>query len=241
MKRIFLTLGIILYLIVSANAQNVGLSFSYFIPKNGYVSTPVSPFSIRGIGIDLNRYIALETGASLYRMSGLNMKGLPFESKAPLLGPNFTILVPAELVIQLKGKGVELDLKGGGLFFYGFAQKLNYGNIDRAIRNYEGWDVANSDLTYVNHPGFGYLFGVELTFYVTNQFGISLESNYLSSQAKFPLTGKYAGGTLTGTNQEKVADFQDAKVDFTGLEFSIGIIFTGGSGKQGGGKKKRRR
>ena len=240
MKRIFLTLGIVLYLTVSTSAQNVGLSFSYFIPKNGYVSTPVSPFSIRGIGIDLNRYIALETGASLYRMSGLNMKGLPFESKAPLIGPNFTILVPAELVIQFKGKGVELDLKGGGFFFYGFAQKLNYGNIDRAIRNYEGWDVANSDLTYVNHPGVGYLFGAELTFYVTNQFGISLETNYLSSQAKFPLTGTYSGGTLLGTNQKKDADFQDAKVDFTGLEFSIGIIFTGG-GKQGGGKKKRRR
>src|SRR5690606_38500619 len=54
-------------------AQNVGLSFSYFIPKDGYFSTPISPFSIRGLGVDLTRNIALETGASLYRMSGLNM------------------------------------------------------------------------------------------------------------------------------------------------------------------------
>lgn len=221
-------------------AQNVGLSFSYFIPKNGYFSTPISPFSIRGIGVDINRFIALETGASLYRMSGLNMKGLPFESKDALLGPNFTILVPGELVIQLKGNGHELDLKGGGFFFYGFAQKLNYGNIDRALRTFEGWDVANSDLTYVNHPGFGYLFGAELTFYVTNQFGISLESNYLSSQAKFPLAGSYSGGTLNGTNQTKQADFGDAKVDFTGLEFSIGLVFTNGSGKSGGSKKRKR-
>ena len=74
------------------------------------------PFSIRGLGVDLNRFIALETGASLYRMTGLNMKGLPFESKDPLLGPNFTILVPGELVFQLKGNGIELDLKGGGFF-----------------------------------------------------------------------------------------------------------------------------
>ncbi len=229
-----------LYWALPAVAQNVGLSFSYFIPKNGYFSTPISPFSIRGIGVDINRFIALETGASLYRMTGLNLKGLPFESKDPLLGPNFTILVPAELVIQLKGNGVELDLKGGGFFFYGFAQKLNYGNIDRAIKKYENWDVATSDLNYVNHPGFGYLFGAELTFDVTNQFGISLETNYLSSQAKFPLTGSYIGGMLAGTNQEKKVDYQEAKIDFTGLEFSIGLIFTGGGGKQGGAKKRRR-
>ena len=229
-----------LYWILPAVAQNVGLSFSYFIPKNGYFSTPISPFSIRGVGVDLNRFVALETGASLYRMSGLNMKGLPFESKDPLLGPNFTIFIPAELVIQLKGKGVELDLKGGGFFFYGFAQKLNYGNIDKALREYENWEVANSKLDYSNHPGFGYLFGAELTFFVTSQFGISLETNYLASQAKFPLTGSYIGGTLSGGNQQKMVDYQDAKIDFTGLEFSIGLIFSGGGGKQGGAKKRKR-
>jgi len=221
-------------------AQQFGLSFSYFIPKNGYFSTPISPFSIRGIGVNLTNFLALETGASLYRMSGLNVKGLPYESEDPLIGPNFTIFVPAELVIMLKSGKVEFDIKGGGFFFYGFDQKLNYGNIDRALRKYEGWDVANSELTYKNHPGFGYLVGAEVTFYVTDQFGISLETNYLSSQAKFPLAGSYSGGTLSGTNQTIAADFKDAKVDFTGLEFSIGVILTGGGGKPGGAKKKRR-
>jgi len=239
MKKIFLSTIMGLVCTIPSLAQNLGLSFSYFIPKNGYFSTPISPFSIRGIGVNLNRFFALETGASLYRMSGLNMKGLPFESKDPLLGPNFTILVPGELVFQLKGKGVELDIKGGGFFFYGFAQKLDYGNLDRALRKMEGWDVVNSDLNYSNHPGFGYLFGAEVTFNVTNQFGISLETNYLSSQAKFPLTGTYTGGNLNGNNEIKQADFAGAKVDFTGLEFSIGLIFSGGR-KQGGGKKKKR-
>src|SRR5688500_17822001 len=98
-------------------AQDFVLSFSYFIPKNGYFSTPISPFSIRGLGVDFNRFLALEGGASLYRMSGLNLKDLPFESKDPLVGPNFTILVPVELVIQLRGSKVEFDIKGGGFFF----------------------------------------------------------------------------------------------------------------------------
>src|SRR5690606_15317836 len=112
-------------------AQDFGLAFSYFLPKNGYFSTPISPFSIRGVGFDLTPFLAIETGASLYRMSGLNIKDLPFESKSALVGPNFTVFIPAELVIQLKGSMVEFDIKGGGFFFYGFDQRINYGNMDK--------------------------------------------------------------------------------------------------------------
>ena len=217
-------------------AQEFGLSFSYFIPKNGYFSTPISPFSIRGIGFDLNRFLALETGASLYRMSGLNVKDLPFETRDPLVGPNFTILVPVELVIQLKGSSVEFDIKGGVFGFYGFSQKVNYGNFDRAIRKFEGWEVANAEFTYDNKPGWGYHAGAELTVYVTQQLGVSLETNYLVGESAFPLTGAYTGGT--GTLETKPVEYKDAKIDLTGLEFSIGLIFNSG---QGGGPKKRRR
>ncbi|MBA4056569.1 MAG: hypothetical protein C0490_17775 [Marivirga sp.] len=235
MKHIKLLL---LFFMVSSTAcaQEFGLSFSYFIPKNGYFSTPISPFSIRGLGFDINRFLALETGASLYRMSGLNVKDLPFETKDPLVGPNFTILVPAELVIQLKGSNIEFDIKGGVFGFYGFGQKINYGNFDRAIRKYEGWEVANSELTYDNKPGWGYHGGVELTVYVTQQVGVSIETNYLMGQSKFPLKGSYTGGN--DTIETKTVEYPDAKIDLTGLEFSIGLIFNSG---QGGGPKKRRR
>src|SRR5205085_2016658 len=95
----------------TASAQEVGLSFSYFIPRNGYFSTPISPFSFRGVGFNINRFIAFETGGSLYRMSGLNIMGLPFESREPLVGPNFTLFVPVELVFQFPGKRFEFDIK----------------------------------------------------------------------------------------------------------------------------------
>ena len=228
--RLFLMGMIMLMSSLTATAQNFGLSFSYFIPRNGYFSTPISPFSIRGLGVDLNRYFALETGASLYRMSGLNMKDLPISSKEPFVGPNFTVFVPAELVFQLKGSQAELDLKGGVFGFYGFAHKLNYGNIDRAIREYENWEVANSELSFRNKPGWGYHAGAELTFYLTGQFGISLETNYLMGQSAFPLSGSYTGGNQ-GLETVQLGDaYQDGKIDFTGLEFSIGLIFdTGGS------------
>lgn len=226
-----------------AQAQQFGLSFSYFIPKNGYLSTPISPFSIRGVGVNLTNFLALETGASLYRMSGLNLKDLPFESKDPLIGPNFTIFVPAELVLMLKAGRFEFDIKGGGFFFYGFGNKLNYGNFDRAIRKHEGWDVANADFTFSNSPGFGYHAGFELTLPVTSQVGVSLETNYLIGQAKFPIEGTYLGGNdgepLTTITVDE--DFKDAKVDFTGLEFSISLIFDTGGGPSPGKKSKKRR
>jgi hypothetical protein len=220
-------------------SQDFGLSFSYFLPKNGYFSTPISPFSIRGLGVDINKFIALETGASLYRMSGLNLKDLPFESKAPLVGPNFTILVPAELVIQLKGSRVEFDIKGGGFFFYCFGNRLNYGNMDRAIREYEQWTVANSDLDFDSKPGFGYHGGAELTVHVTSQVGVSLEANYFVGDAKFPLKGTYTGGESTIGPPVEV-DYKDSKIDFTGLELSIGLIFSSGGGGPKAPKKRKR-
>jgi hypothetical protein len=223
---------------VSSNAQDFGLSFSYFLPKNGYFSTPISPFSIRGLGFDLNRYVAIETGASLYRMSGLNLKDLPLESKEALIGPNFTVLIPVELVIQLRASRFEFDIKGGGFFFYGFGQKLNYGNFDRAIRVSRQWDVANSDFSFENHPGFGYHGGVELTVYVTSQVGVSIETNYYVGEAKFPLQGSYSGGNSTIETMNDI-EYAEAKIDFTGLEFAIGLIFTSGNANPPAKRKRR--
>ncbi len=242
MKKILLFSFLLLGLNSISSAQRVGLSFSYFVPRNGYFSTPISPFSVRGVGFDFGKHFGVQTGATLYRMSGLNIIDLPFESKDPMLGPNFTLFVPAEFVYQLKGRRMEFDLKAGGFFFYGFDQKLNSGNIDRAIRDYKQWDVANSDLSFKNNPGFGKHFGAEFTYYVTSQFGISLETNYLMGTAKIPMTGNYVGGTMAGplSTVNVDPDFKNAKVDFTGFEFSVGVILTGGGGPPKPKARRRR-
>lgn len=244
MKKKLSVLTLLSLLTLSAYTQDLGLSFSYFIPKHGYFSTPISPFSIRGLGVDITRFLAIETGASLYRMSGLNIKDLPFESRSPLVGPNFTIFVPVELVLQLKGTAVEFDIKAGAFGFHGFGQHLNYGNLDRAIRKYENWAVANSNLTFTNNPGWGLHGGAELTIYVTPQLGISIETNYLAGESKFPLKGTYTGGNDVLISER--VDYKDAKIDFTGYEFSVGLIFsTSGNGsgappKKGYQKRRRR-
>ena len=237
MKKYVFTSLVLIAVSLTATAQDFGLSFSYFIPKNGYLSTPVSPFSIRGLGFDINRFFAIETGASLYRMSGLNMKDLPFESKEPLVGPNFTILIPVELVFQLHGSQVEFDIKGGGFFFYGFANKLNYGNLERAIRTPEQWQVTNSSFSFENNPGFGYHAGAELTVFVTSQVGVSLETNYFVGDAKFPLQGSYTGGNSLLETRD--VEFTSAKIDFTGLEFAIGLIFSSGNSKAPAKRRRR--
>lgn len=224
----------------ASHAQEFGLSFSYFLPKNGDFSTPISPFSFRGVGINLGRYFALETGISLYRMSGLNMKDVPFESRQSMVGPNFTFFVPGEFVIQLPARNFEFDIKAGGFVFYGLNQKLNYGNLDRAIRTMEGWDVANSSFSFRNSPGYGVHGGVELSMNVTKQFGVSLEVNYLLGASALPLTGSYTGGMLAGPLQKKDVVYDDAKVDFTGLEVSIGVFMRSGGGPQKPKGKKRR-
>jgi hypothetical protein len=186
----------------------------------------------------MGKYFALETGITLYRMSGLNMKDIPFKSNHSLVGPNFTFFVPGEFVIQFPANGFEFYIKGGGFVFYGVNQKLNYGNIDRALRTMEGWDVVNSQFTFQNGPGYGIHAGVELNVDVTKQVGVSLEVNYLMGGSALPLTGSYVGGMLGGPNMTRNVEYKDAKVDFTGLEVSIGVFMKSNSGP---GRPKRRR
>lgn len=237
MKKTFIVALVCLSAQVTV-AQEFGLSFSYFIPRNGDFSTPISPFSFRGVGLNMGKYLALETGITLYRMSGLSLKDVPFEANHSMVGPNFTFFVPGELVIQLPARNFEFDIKGGGFVFYGVNQKLNYGNLDRAIRDMEGWDVVNSQFSFRNSPGYGIHAGVELSVNVTRQFGVSLEVNYLMGASALPLMGSYTGGVLGGPNMTKNADFGDAKVDFTGLEVSIGVFMRSGGGPQ---RPKKRR
>ena len=208
-------------------AQDFGLSFSYFVPRNCSFSIPVSLFSIRGLGVDFGKVISLETGASLYRMSGLNIIGLPFENAEPMAGPNLTLLIPGEIVFRLRGKKAEFNVNGGGFVYNAFFQKLNEGNIDRAIRAYEGWQLANADLSYSSKPGAGWKAGAEFVFDVTRQWGLSFEVNYLAGSSALPLKGTYAG--LDADNQlvERSADFKKAKLDLTGLEFSLSVLMRG--------------
>ncbi len=207
-------------------AQEMGVSFSFFFPKNGYFSAPISPFSIRGIGFNLTRNIAIETGGSLYRMTGMNITDENLNSKEPLVGPFFNLMIPLELVLQFGTNDFEFRVKGGGFAFYNFGTKLNNGNIDRALVEHLNWTVANNSFEFDNNIGYGYEFGVEFIQYFSRRFGVSLGANYYIGGSKLNLRGPVTGATeQLGIITEQL-DFPNAKLDYTGLEISIGIIFS---------------
>ncbi len=226
MKKIILLLCLGL-LVSNIKAQDLGLSFSYFIPKNGYFSVPVTPFSLRGVGFDISRHLAVQSGFTLYRMSGMGVKDLPWQPETPLIGPFFSLMVPLELVISFDFNNQAFKIKGGGFAFYNFATKINEGNLDRELINYLEWQVINSDFTVKNNLGFGYHFGAEYVIYFSKKFGISFEAYYLSGSSDLDMKGSYKGVVNDGEAiSVENAAWPDAKLDFTGYEFSIGVIFS---------------
>lgn len=208
-----------------AISQQLGMSFSFFFPRNGYFSNPISPFSLRGIGIHPTDFFSIESGFSLYRMSGMNVIQLPFETRDPLMGPFFSIMVPLQAVFEVQANNVVFRAKGGGFGYYNFDTRINYGNMDRALRDYYQWDVANADLKYDNKIGFGYLVGGEIIFYFADKFGINFEVNYLSGGSDLNFRGTVVGGSLLDIVEQEDVEFTDARLDFTGWEITIGVLF----------------
>lgn len=214
---------------IRLHAQEVGLSFSYFIPRDGHFAVPVSPFSYREVGINFNDYFSLETGFSVYLMPGLGVDDLPFDAEKPLMGPMISLMVPLEFVFQFYLPNQVVRLKGGGFGFYNIFSQIKEGNLDRAIADWQGLDVVNSDFDYDNQPGFGWMAGIKYIIYLRENFGITLGANYLSGKSPLNLRGSYQGG-ITGGTVENFPDvqFEDAQLDFTGFEFSIGVLVGGG-------------
>lgn len=215
-------LPVLALVLLSLSAKSQGVSASFIIPKNGYFSAPVSPLSIRGLGLSFG-LLGIETGASLYNMPGLPMNGLPFESDDPLTGPHWSILVPLQLSLTLDADAMSVKFLGGGFGMGHIAPQINYGNMDRAIRAYEGWDVANADLEVENKLGFGWMAGVELAFHVNDKFSITTEVQYLKGDSGAAITGAYSGGSIGENIETRTVDYPDAVTALEGVEISIGV------------------
>lgn len=226
-RSLITTAVLVLNLNLCVHAQDFGLSFSYFLPRDGYFSVPVSPFSVRGLGFRLFSDLSLESGFSLYRMSGMNVRDLPFSSREPLIGPFFSLFVPLELVWSFDFGNPVLRIKGGGFGFYNFATKINYGNLDRALADHLDLTLANSEFDIRNLPGFGYRFGPELVFQITRNFGLTFEAYYLRGSAPLDMRGSVLG-LPAGTPSVQVIDLEypEARLDFSGLELSVGVLLT---------------
>lgn len=174
MRRTLLIIIVSLLLSIQANSQDFGISASFFLPKNGYFSTPISPLSIRGISLANAGIFSIDIGGSLYRMSGMSITNVPIDTRKPMVGPFFNVMVPLEAVINLGSRNTSFLIKGGVFAFYNFGTKLNYGNIDRAMVDYLELEIANSAFSFDNTIGYGYEFGIEYIQYLNRQFGKSV-------------------------------------------------------------------
>ena len=218
-------LSLLFSIISISHSFSQGLAFSYLLPKNGYLSAPISPFSIRGVGI--GKTVGLETGFTLYSMPGLSMSDLPFESNKPLTGPNWAVLVPMELILAGDFGDIGLKVMGGGFGLWTLSSRINEGNMDRALAKYEGWDVTTSDFEMKTKIGWGWMAGGEIEYRVNKKFAITIEAQYLKGKSKSAIKGTYAGGNSGGVIVEKEAHFRESKTNLEGLELSIGVKLGG--------------
>lgn len=203
-------------------ALSQGISFSYLIPKNGYLSAPVSPLSIRGVGF--GKVIGAETGFTFYNVPGLSMEELPFETDKPLTGPHYGLLIPGELFYKLPLGNLTVKLMAGGFLWWNVGLRINEGNMDRAFRAYKDWEVLNTDFELNDKTGAGLMGGIEFEFRLTDKLSITAESQYLRGASQSELTGTYTGGS--SLIETESIDIPEAEIVLEGIELSLGVKFS---------------
>ena len=96
--------------------------------------------------------------------------------------------------------------------------------MDRAIRDFEGWQVANADLNMENNLGFGWIAGTSFEFHVSSKFSISAGVSYLKGNSNAALEGTYTGAAEGEVIQTVNASFPSAETSLEGLEISLGVV-----------------
>ena len=214
--------------------KELGVSFSYLFPKNGYFSSPVAPLAIRGVGVSMSDYMSLGTGVSWYNIAGVQIVNMPTPSvtNKPLLGPLNTFLFPLELKIKLPLGKHRLELIGGGFLFFNATSRINEGNMDREFLAQKAltdqpWTVLNGEYKMTNHLGMGYDFGASLVIYVKKKIGLTFKAMYLIGDMPIDLRGTISGYDQEHNYRTESFNYKGSAMDITGWELSVGAVFTG--------------
>ena len=225
MKKLLLILSLIVVFGYINQAKSQEIGFSFLLPVKGYFSIPVSPLSIRGLGVNLHPNFSISTGFTLYRMSGMSLTDVPFTSEVPVVGPFFNITMPLDATIKINfGSTTYLKISGGGVGFVNFATQINQGALDRAMRDELGYTVLNSNMTYNDKFGWGWNAGAQFVQFVNSKIGIFVSVNYIKCTSKVTLEGTYSAysesaGYVTGT-----ANYDGAKLNYVGYEVGAGVV-----------------
>lgn len=207
------------------SVAQMGVGTGIFIPTTGYVANVYGPLTLRGVGVTLNKRYLFKTGFTIYSMPGNAVTHLPFHAKEPLFGASTTLLIPLEIGVGARFGDVTISGTVGGFMFYNFTHRIDKGNFDRAICEYEKWDVANAELDYTNRPGFGVITGIKVEYHIKKNLSAYVSVAYLDGESVLDLNGTYKGGSLGGTIIEKTAAFNKARLSIKGSEISVGVHF----------------
>ena len=220
-------LAVALLGIGSASASGIGISLSYLFPRDGTFSTPVSPLSVRDIGVTFGQYVGVSAGLSLYSMHGLALRsGDDLAVVYPnVIGPVYTgVASLAAKVIAPLGP-VRLTASVGGFGAYLIDMHTIDGGFDKLVREEEEVTAVTTDFTIDGSWGFGWVFGGSVLVEITEEFGILLGANYYLGGAPVTITGSYSGDA-SGASPPPYLD--DVSIDLSGLEISIGAELLGG-------------
>lgn len=213
-------------LLINTLSFSQSLSFSYFFPKNGYFSTPIAPLNL-GLPLNFGSNFCIKTGISYYAIGGMNVKGLPegFSSELPVVGPFQSFSLKLIPTIMIPSGDIQIDLHGGIAGFATFNTRLINENLDKMILDNTIYNAINSNYE-INEDKFGYAYvtGITLNFKVKKGIWGHLGAMYYIGQKNMQITNNYEGFIKNSTNfYEQTIDFNDIKLDYSGLELIIGV------------------
>jgi hypothetical protein len=213
------------FLLFAPSAWSQGVSVSYLFPTDGYLSAPVSPFSVRGLRLPFTGFFGLQGGVTMYNFPGLPLDGQAFTYEKPLRGSTFGLIVPAEVYIGSQLNNAQVILSGGvfGLIF--FNDRLLQGNWDRGFAAFRQWEVANGSISLDNQMGWGWTGGAEIEIPISRTLALTLGAQYLTGAAPSPVSGEVSGGSVASGITTETIDYPDAETRVQGIELSVGVSF----------------
>jgi hypothetical protein len=224
-----LVLTVLMALLAVPFLPALGLTFSYFVPRGGWFSSPVSPLNLRDVGWTFGRYFGLAGSLSLYRFAGMGITdadGRPLDTGGPVAGPFVSVLgsVMGKVIVPLGN--FEIVGQGGLFGCYNIDPPLMIGRLESYLKSTEpGAEAVSASLSSGGQWGWGYLFGGSLTYYLEGQLGLSLGALYYLGGADLGLSGSYTTYDGGSTYHPLLpASLREARLDFSGLEILAGVV-----------------
>ncbi len=202
----------------------IGVNFSFFIPRKGYLSTPFSPLSLRDIGITFGKYFGIAAAVSLDSVSGMAIKNSDGNilGDGPMAGPFLSTKGSLYAKIMIPVGSFEITGRGGAFGFYNPNFRLLSGDVDRYIASQGGYDSVISNFNYNGNLGWGYVFGGSLTYWI-GPIGISAGANYYLGKADLSLSGSYYHDGVQESSPPSYLN--NAYLDYSGIEIIFGGAF----------------